>query len=55
METLNAGVDSNIELCQPVIGKTEIIEVRIVPVLEISDPVVTEFCALQVYQVRNIN
>ena len=30
-------------------------KIRIVPVLEISDPVVTELCALQVYQVRDIN
>lgn len=55
VETLNAGIGSNIKLGQPVVGKTEIIEVRVVTVLEICDPVVTELGALQGYQVRYIN
>ena len=55
LETLYAGVFSNIELSQSIVGQAELIEVRVIAMLEIGDLVVTQLCAFQVYQIRNIN
>ena len=41
MEALDAGVCSNVELSQSVVGQAELFEVRVVAVLEICYPVVT--------------
>ena len=55
VETLNAVICSNVELSESVVGQAELFEVRVVAVLEICDPVVTEFCTFQVCQVGYID